>query len=148
LWRLHQVHHADVDFDVSTAIRFHPVEIALSMVLKIGIVYALGPMAWAVVVFEILLNGTALFNHANIALPVWLDKVLRWVIVTPDMHRIHHSVQRAEHDSNYGFALSIWDRLFMTYRSEAQRPLHVGLKWQDDRPTRIGWSLWLPFMRK
>ncbi|NCW55198.1 MAG: sterol desaturase family protein, partial [Rhodobacteraceae bacterium] len=138
----------DVDFDVSTAIRFHPVEIALSMVLKIGIVYALGPMAWAVVVFEILLNGTALFNHANIALPVWLDKALRWVIVTPDMHRIHHSVQRAEHDSNYGFALSIWDRLFMTYRSEAQGRLHVGLKWQDDRPTQIGWSLWLPFMRK
>ena len=103
-------------------------------------------MAWAVVVFEILLNGTALFNHANIGLPVWLDKVLRWVIVTPDMHRIHHSVQRAEHDSN-GFALSIWDRLFMTYRSEAQRPLHVGLKWQDDRPTNRVEPL-ASFMRK
>jgi sterol desaturase/sphingolipid hydroxylase (fatty acid hydroxylase superfamily) len=151
LWRLHRVHHADVDFDVSTAIRFHPIEIALSMILKIGVVYVLGPAAWAVVAFEILLNGTALFNHANLAMPAWLDRWLRYLIVTPDMHRIHHSVKRDEHDSNYGFALSIWDRIFSTYfKSElsTNEKIVVGLEWQDQRPTKLGWSLWLPFMRK
>ncbi len=151
LWRLHRVHHADVDFDVSTAIRFHPIEIALSMILKIGLVYVLGPVAWAIVLFEILLNGSALFNHANLAIPTRLDRFLRYVIVTPDMHRIHHSVKREEHDSNYGFALSIWDRVFGTY-STLQQPekeeIVVGLEWQDQRATRLGWSLWLPFLRK
>ena len=151
LWRLHRVHHADVDFDVSTAIRFHPIEIALSMILKIGIVYVLGPVAWAILIFEILLNGSALFNHANLGIPVRLDHWLRYLIVTPDMHRIHHSVKREEHDSNYGFALSIWDRVFGTY-SELEQPekdgIVVGLEWQDQRPTKLGWSLWLPFMRK
>ncbi len=151
LWRLHRVHHADVDMDVTTAIRFHPVEIALSMVLKIGVVYLLGPAAIAVILFEIILNGTAMFNHANIRLPLWLDAVLRRVIVTPDMHRVHHSVHRAEHDSNYGFALSIWDRMFGTYiaqPSQGHDDMAVGLEWQDDRPARLGWSLVLPFARK
>lgn len=151
LWRLHRVHHADRDMDVTTAIRFHPVEIALSMVLKIGLVYGLGPAAGAVVLFEVLLNGSALFNHGNIALPRWLDKVLRLVIVTPDMHRVHHSVHRHEHDSNYGFALSIWDRAFRTYipKPEAGHDaMTIGLQWQDDRPARLGWSLALPFFRK
>ena len=151
LWRLHRVHHADVDFDVSTAIRFHPIEIALSMILKIGLVYVLGPVAWAILIFEILLNGSALFNHANLAMPTRLDHWLRYLIVTPDMHRIHHSVKREEHDSNYGFALSIWDREFGTY-STLEQPekdeIVVGLEWQDQRPTKLGWSLWLPFMRK
>lgn len=151
LWRLHRVHHADVDIDVSTAIRFHPVEIALSMVLKIGLIYILGPSALAVILFEILLNGTALFNHANIRLPLALDAVLRRVLVTPDMHRVHHSTQRHEHDSNYGFALSIWDHLLGTYVAQPEAghsAMQVGLEWQDDRPSRLGWSLCLPFARK
>ncbi|MDW3224695.1 MAG: sterol desaturase family protein [Paracoccaceae bacterium] len=151
LWRLHQVHHADVDMDVTTAIRFHPVEIALSMLLKIGLVYLLGPAALAVIVFEIMLNGTAMFNHANIRLPLWLDAIVRRVLVTPDMHRVHHSVHRAEHDSNYGFALSIWDQMFGTYIAQPKAghdEMQVGLQWQDDRPSRLGWSLSLPFSRK
>ena len=148
LWRLHRVHHADRDFDVTTAFRFHPAEIALSMLLKIGLVYLLGPSALAVLIFEILLNGTSMFNHADIALPRPLDRVLRRVIVTPDMHRVHHSVHRAEHDSNYGFALSVWDRLFGTYVPQpgaGHRGMAIGLGWQDDRPNRLGWSLLLPF---
>ena len=151
LWRLHRVHHADVDIDVTTAIRFHPVEIALSMLLKIGLVYLLGPAALAIILFEILLNGTAMFNHANIKLPLGLDRVLRLVLVTPDMHRVHHSVHRHEHDSNYGFALSVWDRLFGTYIPQpaaGHDAMQIGLEWQDDRPSRLGWSLGLPFFRK
>lgn len=151
LWRLHRVHHADVDMDVTTAIRFHPVEIALSMILKVGVVYLLGPAAIAVILFEIILNGTAMFNHANIRLPLWLDAIVRRVLVTPDMHRVHHSVHRHEHDSNYGFALSIWDQMFGTYIAQpaaGHDDMAVGLEWQDDRPTRFGWSLWLPFQRK
>ena len=151
LWRLHRVHHADVDMDVTTAIRFHPVEIALSMILKIGLVYLLGPAAVAVILFEILLNGTAMFNHANIRLPLGLDAALRRVLVTPDMHRVHHSLHRHEHDSNYGFALSIWDRLFGTYIAQpaaGHDQMQVGLEWQDDRPSHLGWSLRLPFMHK
>ena len=151
LWRLHQVHHADVDIDVTTAIRFHPVEIALSMLLKIGLVYLLGPAAIAVILFEIILNGTAMFNHANIKLPLWLDAVVRRVLVTPDMHRVHHSVHRAEHDSNYGFALSIWDQMFGTYipqPKEGHDEMKIGLRWQDERPSKLGWSLALPFRNK
>ncbi len=151
LWRIHRVHHADVDIDVTTAIRFHPVEIALSMLLKIGLVYLLGPPAIAIILFEILLNGTAMFNHANIKLPKGLDAVIRLFLVTPDMHRVHHSVDRAEHDSNYGFALSIWDRLFGTYIAqprEGHDGMQIGLEWQDDRPSKLGWALMLPFKRK
>ncbi|MEM8979948.1 MAG: sterol desaturase family protein [Pseudomonadota bacterium] len=151
LWRLHQVHHADEDMDVTTAIRFHPVEIALSMLLKIGLVYLLGPSALAVVVFEVLLNGTAMFNHANLKLPLWLDRWLRLVIVTPDMHRVHHSVERREHDSNYGFALSLWDRLFGTYTAQPEDghdAMLVGLRWREGQANRLGWSLALPFRNK
>ena len=151
LWRLHRVHHADRDMDVTTAIRFHPVEIALSMILKIGLVYLMGPSAVAVIAFEILLNGTALFNHANLRLPPTVDRVLRMVLVTPDMHRVHHSVHRHEHDSNYGFALSVWDRIFGTYTPQPEAghdAMTVGLEWQDDRPSALGWSLALPFRRK
>jgi len=151
LWRLHRVHHADVDMDVTTAIRFHPIEIGLSMLLKIGLVYLLGPAAIAVILFEIILNGTAMFNHANLRLPLWLDAAVRRVLVTPDMHRVHHSVHRHEHDSNYGFALSIWDRLFGTYISQPDAghdEMTVGLDWQDARPSRIWWSMSLPFARK
>ena len=147
-WRFHRVHHADRDFDVTTAVRFHPVEIVASMAVKIGLVYALGPSAVAVLLFEVLLNATALFNHANLRLPLWLDRSLRWVLVTPDMHRVHHSVIRVEHDSNFGFALSVWDRIFRTYRAQPEaghEAMVVGLQWQDDKPAKLGWSLWLPF---
>lgn len=151
LWRLHRVHHADRDIDVTTAIRFHPVEIALSMLLKIGLVYLIGPSALAIILFETILNGTAMFNHANMRLPLGLDAALRLVLVTPDMHRVHHSVHRQEHDSNYGFALSIWDRLLGTYvaqPSEGHDGMTIGLQWQDERPSKLGWSLALPFLRK
>lgn len=150
LWRLHRVHHADRDMDVTTAVRFHPVEILLSMLLKIGLVYLLGPSAVAVVAFEALLNGTALFNHANLKLPQRADALLRLVLVTPDMHRVHHSRIRAEHDSNYGFALSVWDRLMGTYVAqpkEGHEAMTVGLQWQDNRPAELGWSLKLPFRK-
>ena len=151
LWRLHQVHHADVDIDVTTAIRFHPIEIALSMLLKIGLVYLLGPAALAIILFEVILNGTAIFNHANIRLPLAVDAVVRRVLVTPDMHRVHHSTLRHEHDSNYGFSLSIWDQMFGTYIAQPEAghdDMDIGLRWQDDRPSRLGWSLKLPFTDK
>ena len=147
LWKLHRVHHADRDVDVTTAIRFHPIEILLSMALKIGLVYLLGPAAWAVIAFEVLLNGTAMFNHANFALPRWLEGPVRAILVTPDMHRIHHSTVREEHDSNYGFALSIWDRMFGTYVSKVQPNHRLGLEWQNDEPAKLGWSLMLPFRK-
>ncbi|MEM6489058.1 MAG: sterol desaturase family protein [Pseudomonadota bacterium] len=152
LWRLHQVHHADPDIDVTTAIRFHPFEIALSMVLKIGLVYLLGAPVIAVILFEVVLNGAAMFNHANVAIPPRLERALRWVIVTPDMHRVHHSVDRVEHDTNYGFNLSIWDRLFGTYTHQpaaGHQGMRIGLDHlQDERPTRIGFALSLPFRRR
>jgi len=118
LWRLHRMHHTDLEFDVTTGLRFHPVEIVLSMVIKLAAVMALGAPAVAVLLFEVLLNATALFNHANIRLPVGLDRVLRWVMVTPDMHRVHHSVIPAETNSNFGFNLPWWDRLLGTYRAQ------------------------------
>ena len=151
LWRFHRVHHADLDIDVTTAIRFHPVEIAASMVLKIGLVYLLGPPALGIILFEIILNGTAMFNHANIRIPLGIDGFLRRFLVTPDMHRVHHSVTRAEHDSNYGFALSIWDRVFGTYVAQPEKGhenMEIGLQWRDDRPSKLGWALMLPFRRK
>lgn len=151
LWRLHRVHHADRDIDVTTAIRFHPVEIALSMLLKIGLVYLIGPAAAAIILFEILLNGTALFTHANLRLPPYTDRWLRLILVTPDMHRVHHSTDRREHDSNYGFSLSVWDRLFGTYIAQpgaGHKQMTTGLEWQDGRPAQLGWSLWLPFRRR
>ncbi|SLN61765.1 Fatty acid hydroxylase superfamily protein [Roseovarius albus] len=150
LWRFHRVHHADRDIDVTTAIRFHPVEIAFSMLLKIGLVYLLGPPALGIVLFEIILNGTAMFNHANIRLPLPIDTALRRFLVTPDMHRVHHSDLREEHDSNYGFALSIWDKIFGTYIAQPGKghdDMTIGLRWQDDRPSKLGWSLWLPFRK-
>ena len=149
-WRFHQMHHADRDMDVTTALRFHPIEILASMGLKIGLIYLLGPLAIAVVLFEVLLNATSMFNHANIALPVWLDRLVRLILVTPDMHRVHHSVIRAEHDRNFGFALSIWDRIFGTYLGQptgGHQAMTVGLEWQDDKPAKLGWSLLLPFRK-
>lgn len=151
LWRLHRVHHADRDVDVTTAIRFHPVEIAISMGIKIGLVYALGAPVAAVIAFEVVLNGMAMFNHSNIRLGS-ADTWLRWFVVTPDMHRVHHSVDRTEHDANFGFNLSVWDRIFGTYVAQPAQghdAMTLGLgQYQDARPTRFGWSLALPFFRR
>lgn len=118
LWRLHRMHHTDLDFDVSTGVRFHPIEILISMGIKIGAVAILGAHAAAVVSFEILLNGVTLFNHSNMRLPLAFDRLLRLIVVTPDMHRVHHSVHRQETDSNFGFSFPWWDRLFHTYRAQ------------------------------
>jgi len=126
LWRLHRMHHADTDFDVTTGIRFHPIEIILSLLIKIALILALGIPAVAVIVFEVLLNASAMFNHANLRLPLWLDRALRTLIVTPDMHRVHHSWHWQETDSNYGFCLSVWDRLFRTYTPQP-RDGHDGM---------------------
>jgi sterol desaturase/sphingolipid hydroxylase (fatty acid hydroxylase superfamily) len=116
LWRLHRMHHADLDIDVSTGLRFHPIEIILSMLIKIAAVALIGVPAIAVVAFEVVLNATSMFNHSNAAVPLWLDRVVRLIVVTPDMHRVHHSVLRHETDSNFGFNLPWWDRMFGTYR--------------------------------
>lgn len=151
LWRLHRVHHTDLDFDVTTALRFHPLEIALSMLIKLGLVMALGAPPVAVLLFEVILNAAAMFNHANAALPEKLDRWLRWIVVTPDMHRIHHSVRVEETDSNFGFNLPWWDRLFNTYRDQphdGHRGMTIGLEdCRDWRATRLDGLLMQPFCR-
>lgn len=152
-WRLHHVHHADRDIDASTALRFHPLEIAVSALIKSAAAVALGAPAAAVIVFEIVLNASAIFNHANTALPPRLERFVRLMIVTPDMHRIHHSVRSDEHNTNFGFFLSIWDRLFGTYSRAASgpdgAPEDIGLVGLDDaRPQRLVWSLLAPFRAK
>lgn len=121
-WRFHKVHHSDLDLDVSSGFRFHPLEILGSMIYKLGLVMALGPSVLSVVVFEAVLNGMAQFNHSNIKLPLGLDRALRWLLVTPDMHRIHHSVEVNETNSNYGFNMSVWDRLLGTYIHDGKKP--------------------------
>ncbi len=118
LWRLHRVHHADLDYDVTTGLRFHPVEIILSMLIKFATIIVLGAPVVAVVIFEVILNAMAMFNHGNVRLPLGLDRLLRTLVVTPDMHRVHHSVEDDEANSNFGFNLSVWDRLFGTYRDQ------------------------------
>ena len=145
LWRMHRVHHADRDLDVTSGLRFHPLEAVFSTFWKAGVVLALGAPVAVVLAYEILLGFMALFTHANLRLPVWLDRSLRWVIVTPDMHRIHHSVIRTEMDSNYGNALSVWDRLFRTYTPAAACELTLGLDgWQDGRSARLPDMLVMP----
>jgi len=150
-WRIHRMHHVDRDIDVTTGLRFHPFEIVLSMVIKLGAVVALGPTAAAVILFEIILNGMAMFNHGNIRLPQRLDAVLRALVVTPDMHRVHHSVRAAEYNRNFGFNLSLWDRLFASYRArpaDGHKAMTIG---QTDYQGRAAESfpglLWLPFRR-
>ena len=127
LWRLHRVHHADLDYDVTTGARFHPIEIILSMLIKLATIAVLGPPVVAVIIFEVTLNAMAMFNHGNIGLPAGLDKLLRFFVVTPDMHRVHHSVEDDETNSNFGFNLSCWDHLFGTYR-EQPRAGHIDMK--------------------
>lgn len=149
LWRVHLVHHADIDLDVTTGLRFHPLEIALSMLIKVGVVTLVGIPVTAVIVFEILLNATSMFNHSNLRLPEAWDRALRWVIVTPDMHRVHHSVHRDETDSNFGFNAPWWDWLCGTYRAQPRdghETMAIGLTpYQDRERQSLGWVLALPF---
>jgi sterol desaturase/sphingolipid hydroxylase (fatty acid hydroxylase superfamily) len=150
LWRLHRVHHADPDYDLTTGARFHPIEIVLSMLIKIATIAVLGPPVLAVLIFEVLLNAAAMFNHGNIRLPAGLDRVLRWVIVTPDMHRVHHSVEEDETNSNFGFNLPWWDRLFGTYRAQpraGQVGMGIGIHGRTDprEVARLDGMLLMPF---
>ncbi|MCG7895080.1 MAG: sterol desaturase family protein [Candidatus Thiodiazotropha sp.] len=152
LWRLHRVHHADPDYDLTTGARFHPIEILLSMLIKIATIAALGPPVVAVLIFEVILNGMAMFNHGNVSLPKPLDRLLRWLVVTPDMHRVHHSVIPGETNSNFGFNLSIWDRLMGTYR-EAPKLGHIEMQigvnsLQDPQlTTKLSGMLKIPFLK-
>lgn len=151
LWRLHRVHHADLDYDVTTGSRFHPIEIILSMLIKFATILVLGPPVVGVVIFEVVLNAMAMFNHGNVRLPPGIDRVLRLIVVTPDMHRVHHSVEDNEANSNFGFNLSIWDRLFGTYIPQP-RGGHEGMtigihKYRE--PRQVAWlpgMLALPFI--
>jgi sterol desaturase/sphingolipid hydroxylase (fatty acid hydroxylase superfamily) len=149
LWRLHRMHHADLDFDVTTGARFHPIEILLSMILKLGVVAALGAPAIAVLIFEVLLNATSVFNHGNVGLPAAIDRVLRWIVVTPDMHRVHHSIVPNETNSNFGFNLPWWDRLLGTFRAEpeaGQVGMTIGLdSFRDPAALRLDRMLLQPF---
>ncbi len=151
LWRLHRMHHADPDLDVTTGNRFHPIEILLSMVWKLTIVVALGAPAAAVLGFEVLLNATAMFNHGNVRIPERLDRWLRWLVVTPDMHRVHHSIVPAETNSNFGFNLPWWDRLLGTYRpapAAGHDRMTVGLEqFRDPGELRLDLMLLQPFVR-
>lgn len=142
LWRLHRMHHIDLDLDFTTGVRFHPVEIFISVLLKAAAVIALGAPAAAAVAFEVMLNGTALFNHGNVRLPKAVDRMIRLVIVTPDMHRVHHSVLRAETDSNFGFALSFWDRVFGTYRAQPRAGHDAMVIGQPDFRNAAAQGLW------
>src|SRR4051794_1277997 len=148
-WRLHRMHHADLDIDVTTGLRFHPIEILLSMLLKMAVVVLIGVPAVAVIAFEVMLNATSMFNHSNAAMPSWLDRILRLAMVTPDMHRVHHSVLRYETDSNFGFNLPWWDRLFGTYRAEPEaghQSMTIGLPvFRDPRELRIDRLITQPF---
>lgn len=143
LWRLHRVHHADLDIDVTTGARFHPIEIVLSMLIKAAVILVLGPPVVAVVIFEVLLNATSMFNHGNVRMPAALDRVLRLLLVTPDMHRVHHSIEEDETNSNFAFNLSVWDRLFGTYRDQP-RAGHEGMTTGISTFREAKRCVWLP----
>ena len=149
LWRLHRMHHADLDIDVTTGGRFHPFEILISMAIKIAVVTAFGVPVVAVLLFEVVLNATSMFNHSNATMPLWLDRIVRLLMVTPDMHRVHHSILRRETDSNFGFNLPWWDRLFGTYRAAPQAGhdgMTIGLPiFRDPRELRLDRLLTQPF---
>ena len=149
LWRLHRMHHADLECDVTTGVRFHPIEILLSTGIKLGVVVALGTPAIAVLVFEVLLNASSLFNHGNVQLPGRLDRVLRWIVVTPDMHRVHHSIKARETNSNFGFNLPWWDRLLGTYRDQPEAghvTMIIGIEqFREPGEHRFGRMLTQPF---
>jgi sterol desaturase/sphingolipid hydroxylase (fatty acid hydroxylase superfamily) len=151
-WRLHMMHHTDMDIDVTTGARFHPIEILLSMCIKVSVVLIIGAAPWAVLAFEILLNATSMFNHSNVNIPVSIDRVLRLFVVTPDMHRVHHSVIVKETNSNFGFNFPWWDRIFKTYRAQPERG-HTGMKiglanFRDPKKLTLPWMLAIPFLGK
>jgi sterol desaturase/sphingolipid hydroxylase (fatty acid hydroxylase superfamily) len=153
LWRLHRVHHADLDIDLTTGTRFHTIEILVSMLIKWMVIMLIGPALIAVLVFELLLNAMSMFNHANVRLPATLDRVLRYLLVTPDMHRVHHSALVTETNSNYGFNLSLWDRLFNTYVDQpaaGHRDMTIGLgEFRDEKQVdRLPGMLAMPFVNK
>ena len=153
LWRLHRVHHADLDFDVTTGLRFHTLEILLSTFIKIGVVFALGPPLLAVLTFEVLLNATSMFSHSNVRLPLWLDRIVRAFVVTPDMHRVHHSVDVREMNTNFGFNLPCWDFLLGTYRAQpaaghAAMQIGVADVREEQTADRLPAMLALPFTRQ
>lgn len=152
LWRLHMMHHADLDYDVTTGVRFHPIEIILSMLIKLAAASVLGPPVLAVLIFEVLLNATAMFNHGNLRIPLPMDRALRLFVVTPDMHRVHHSVTARETNSNFGFNLPWWDRLCGTYCAQpahGHEGMTIGLKqFRDPKRLTLPWMLALPFMGK
>ena len=149
-WRLHMVHHADLDCDVTTGLRFHPIEVALSMVIKLAAVTAIGPPPFAVVIFEVLLNATSMFNHSNVRMSPAVDRILRWLLVTPDMHRIHHSIVPRETNTNFGFNLPWWDKLLGTYRAQpdaGQDRMTLGLEqYRDPARLTLARLLVLPFI--
>lgn len=151
LWRLHRLHHADLDYDVTTGIRFHPIEIILSLLYKMALILILGADPVSVVLFEVILNAMAMFNHANFKLPLGLDRVLRLVFVTPDMHRVHHSSNQNETDSNYGFNISLWDRLCKTYVAQpvkGHEHMEIGLEYlREPTELRLDHMLIQPFKR-
>jgi len=152
LWRFHMMHHADLDYDLTTGLRFHPIEIILSVCIKLAVIAAFGPSALAVIIFEILLNATATFNHGNIYIPGPIDRVLRLFVVTPDMHRVHHSVTIRETNCNFGFNMPWWDRLFGTYRPQpaaGHEGMTIGLsQFRDSGRLTLPWMLALPFIGK
>ncbi|MCL7489134.1 MAG: sterol desaturase family protein [Desulfobulbaceae bacterium] len=152
LWRLHMMHHADLDIDVTTGLRFHPIEILISMVIKMTVIAALGPTVLTVIIFEIILNGTAMFNHGNLKLPIKLDRYLRLLVVTPDMHRVHHSVTIRETNSNFGFNFPWWDRIFGTYRAQpvlGHEKMTIGLaQFRDPGKNNLFHMLQMPFTEK
>ena len=149
LWRLHRMHHADLEFDVSTGLRFHPIEVLLSMAIKMLIVLLIGAPALAVLVFEILLSTSSLFNHGNVRLPHKLDRWLRFILVTPDMHRVHHSILKRETDSNFGFCVSWWDRWFRTYIDQPEKGqlgMRIGIEnFRTENDFGLGKMLIQPF---
>jgi sterol desaturase/sphingolipid hydroxylase (fatty acid hydroxylase superfamily) len=149
LWRLHRMHHADLAFDVTTGVRFHPIEIILSMLIKLAVIGALGTPAIAVLIFEVLLNATSMFSHSNIRMPLQVDRVLRWLVVTPDMHRVHHSILPHETNSNFGFNAPWWDRLFGTYREKpaaGHQDMTIGIEqFRDCDELRLDRMLMQPF---
>ena len=151
-WRLHMMHHTDMDIDVTTGARFHPIEILLSMCIKVSVVMIIGAPPWSVLIFEVLLSVTAMFNHSNVSIPVNIDRVLRLFIVTPDMHRVHHSVIIKETNSNYGFNFPWWDRLFGTYRAQPEKghnDMKIGLaNFRDPKKLTLPWMLAIPFLGK
>jgi len=149
LWRLHRMHHADLDIDVTTGARFHPIEILLSLAIKFVVIVTLGIPALAVLFFEIALNATSMFNHSNVRMPLPVERVLRWLVVTPDMHRVHHSIVRRETDSNFGFNFPWWDRLLRTYRAQPEaghERMTIGIEqFRDPKELRLDRMLSQPF---